>query len=140
MYKIILLASDGTVDARGALDAALALASKFDAELRMLVVLDIPKVPLLLAEVDAAKAQADQRAAYVISHAQQRAQVLHVAFHADVAFGSFDERALEHMNCNPPQLLVVGDSKRRRPVNIGYAGPIGRLLQRAPCSIHLVKT
>jgi nucleotide-binding universal stress UspA family protein len=140
MYKRILLVSDGSVDAKGALEAALALAAQFDAELRMLVVLDLPKMPLLMAEVDAAKAQADQRAAYVISLAQRRAEEAHIAFHADVAIGSFVERTLEYMTNNPPELLVVGDGKRRPLVNIGYTGPIGQLLQSASCSVHLVKT
>jgi nucleotide-binding universal stress UspA family protein len=139
MYKRILLASDDSLDAGGALELALALARGLDAYLEMLVVISLPRSPLLKAEVDDAVADAETRSSYIISVAQRRAEAVHVAFHADMALGDFVERTLAFIDEHRPELLVVGKVGRPVFLDLIFGSAADRLAWRAPCSVHLVK-
>jgi nucleotide-binding universal stress UspA family protein len=139
MYKRILLANDGSLDAGGALAPALALAHGFDAYLEMLVVISLPRLPLLKGEVDDAAVAAKTRSSYIISVAQQRAEAVHVAFHADMVLGDFVERTLGFIDENRPELLVIGKVGRPAFLDLIFGNAVDRLAWRAPCSVHLVK-
>lgn len=139
MYRRILLANDGSMNASGALEPALALAEKFAAELTMLIVAKLPRIPISMGEVDDAKSGAEAKCAYIISAARQRAEVAQVAFHGEIALGSFVERTLAFLHDHPAELLVVaGGKSATRPVP--SSGAIDRLVHLAPCSVHLVKS
>ena len=139
MYKRILLASDDSLDAGGALEPALALARGLDAYLEMLVVISLPRSPLLKAEVDDAVAAAEIRSSYIISAAQRRAEAAHVAFHGDLALGGFVDRTLEFIDQNRPELLVISKVGRPAFLDLLFWGAADRLAWRASCSVHLVK-
>jgi nucleotide-binding universal stress UspA family protein len=139
MYKRILLASDGSMDAGGALEPALALARGLSADLQMLVVMSLPRSPLLKAEVDDAVAAAETRFSYIMSVAQRRAEVVHVAFQGDLALGGFIERTLAFIDEKRPDLLVIGKVGRPLLLDVIFGSKADSLAWRAPCSVHLVK-
>jgi nucleotide-binding universal stress UspA family protein len=139
MYKNILLASDGSIDAGGALEPAIAFANHFGAELTVLVVMALPYLPILTAEVDAAKAAADIKSSYIISVAQQRANAAHVAFHADTLVGPFVERVLEFITHHPTELLILGKIGHSSILDSIFPTAVESLVRRLSCSVHLVR-
>jgi nucleotide-binding universal stress UspA family protein len=140
MYKKILLASDGSLDAGGALEPALALTHGLSADLQMLVVMSLPRSPLLKAEVDDAVAAAETRFSYVMSIAQRRAETAQISFHGDLALGGFVERTLAFIDEKCPDLLVIGKVGRPVLLDVIFGSKADSLAWRAPCSVHIVKT
>ena len=140
MCSRILLANDGSLDARGALQPALALAHGLNANLAMLVVMTLPHSPLLKAEVDDAVQVAETRFSHIASIAQGRADAAHVPFYAEMALGNFIERTLAFIEEHRPDLLVVGQSGDSAFFEALFGNVAERLAWRAPCSVHLVKS
>jgi nucleotide-binding universal stress UspA family protein len=136
MYRKILLANDGSANARGALEPAIALARVFDAKLEMFVVIGLPRIPALMMEVDEARAAAETKSSYIISVAQHRAEAANVTFQSERAIGDFVVRTLAFINKNHHDLLVIGSDQPHTM----FANATDRLLLRAPCSVHLVKS
>lgn len=138
MYRRILLASDGSIDAGGALEPAIALTRCFDAQLKMLIVTRRPHLPILMAEVNEAVSTSRDRASYAISIAERRATSAGIEFQASTLIGPFVQRILEYIDNNPADLLVIG-----KPSQLGILAWIfptasERLIRKLRCSVHFV--
>lgn len=82
MFRKVLLVNSGTLDADGAWEASLALASRFHAELHMVLAEELPRFPISIAEVDHERKALRQRTTYIVSSASTRAAEANVAFEA----------------------------------------------------------
>jgi nucleotide-binding universal stress UspA family protein len=108
MYrKILLVTSDGTTDAGGALGPAIALADRFAAQLHMMVVEEVPHLAVIKGEVDDAKAAEDRRARFLIATARQRAEQAHVSFEPHFVVGHMVEHVIDFVHDNRIDLVVV---------------------------------
>lgn len=136
MYRHLVLANPGSIDAQGALEPALALAATFGAKLTMLVAERPPRFALFLKDVDDALAALDTRSNYVVAHAQDRAVSLGVVFNAHRAVGDLAPSVLRFLARTPADLLVIGG---RRGGIASWLGGAGRLFREAPCALHVVR-
>lgn len=87
MFRKVLLVSSGTLDADSASEAALALASRVDAELHMVFVEGLPRFPISIGEVDHEREALRQRTTYIVSSASARAAEATVTFEAHIVVG-----------------------------------------------------
>ena len=139
MYRSILLANHGSIDADGALGPALALASHFDAELHMLLVMTLHRLPTTMSEVKEEKSEADQRGAYIVASAERHAAEMGVKFQAHMTTGRLVERIAAFVNDNQVDLLVVGAITCSPLDSIFLGDPVCRLLRAVPCAVHILK-
>ncbi len=139
MYRRILLVSDGTPEADGALEAAIALASRFGAELHMILVEELPRFAVTIAEVDGEKQVADRRAAFVITSAERRAREAKVAFRSHVVVGHMIDHVLDFVNEHQIDLLVVAFRAPSNALSLFLTNRTERLIRLAPCDVHVVK-
>lgn len=139
MYKKILLANSGSIEADGAFEPSLTLASRFGAELHMLLIEELPRFPLTIAEVVGEKRATDQRCAYIVASAQRCAKEARVNFRAHVVVGRFIGKIVEFVAENEIDLLVVGPSKRLPGGHFLFGDSSYRLLRSVPCAVHFVK-
>lgn len=138
MYRRILLANEGTIEANGAFEPSLALASRFDAQLHMLLVEELPRFPVTIGEVVGEKRAADQRSAYIVASAQRRAKEAGIKFRSHVVVGRMIERVIAFVNENQIDLLVIGLTRYSRFYPF-FGNAAERLIWLAPCTVHVVK-
>jgi nucleotide-binding universal stress UspA family protein len=108
MYRRILLVNEGTIEANGAFEPSLILANCFDAELHMILVEELSRLPVTISEVEGEKSAADRRSAYIVASAQRRAKEARVKLRSHVVIGRTIERVIAFVNENQIDLLVVG--------------------------------
>ena len=134
MYRRILLVNEGTLDANGAFELSLLLASRFDAELHMILVEELSRFPVTIGEVVGEKRAADQRSAYIVASVQRRAKEANVKFRSHVVIGRLIDRVIEFVNENQIDLLVLG---RKNDSRVPF--PFLRSFSRTPHPIGAVR-
>jgi nucleotide-binding universal stress UspA family protein len=139
MYRKILLANEGTIEANGAFGPSLVLASRFDAELHMILVEELPRFPVTISEVVGEKRAADSRSAYIVASAQRRATEARVKFRAHVVIGRMIDRVIAFVNENQIDLLVIGLKKPLHRWHFFVGNAPEQLIRLAPCAVHVVK-
>jgi nucleotide-binding universal stress UspA family protein len=139
MYRRILTVNDGSPGAARALDAAFKLASLFGAALYMIMTEELPLFPITMGEVDAEKLAADQRFTLQAEAALRRAVHAQVEFHSQVVVGRLIERAMDCINHDHIDLLVLADLRRSPILEFIFGDTTERLRRAAPCPTHLVK-
>ena len=139
MYRKILLANNGTLDASGAFEPSLVLASRFNAELHMLLVEELPRYPATISEVVGEKRAADRRFAYIVAVAQRRAKEARIKFRSHVVVGSMIDRVIAFVDENQVDLLVVGLAGYSRFSQFFFGNMAEQLVRLAPCAVHVVK-
>jgi len=136
MYRHLVLANPGSINAQGALEPALALAGAFGARLTMIVVERPPRFALFLRDIDDACAAIDTRSNFIITHAQERAVRLDIAFDARRVVGDLAPCVLRFLAQTPADLLVIA---RKSTTLASWVGGAGRLFREAPCALHVVR-
>jgi nucleotide-binding universal stress UspA family protein len=139
MYRRILLANRGSVEADGAFEPSLVLARRFNAELHMILVEELSRFPVSITEVVGEKREADRRCAFIVASAQRRAKQALVKFRTHVVVGRFVERIVEFVNENQIDLVVVGQIDRARLDELLFGDATQRLIRLARCAVHVVK-
>lgn len=139
MYRKILLANRGSLEADGAFEPSLVLASRLGAELHMLLVEELSRLPATITEVVGEKREADHRCAFIVASAQRRAKQAGVKFRAHVVVGRFVERVVEFVNENQIDLLVVGLNRQTPLDDLLFGNGTQRLIRHVPCAVHVVK-
>jgi nucleotide-binding universal stress UspA family protein len=136
MYRHLVLANPGSINAQGALEPALALAAAFGAKLTMLVVERPPRFALFLKDIDDACAAIDTRSNFIIAHAQERAVSLDIGFDARRVVGDLAPCVLRFLAQTPADLLVIGSKGATLASSVSGAG---RLFREVPCALHVVR-
>jgi nucleotide-binding universal stress UspA family protein len=139
MYRRILLANRGTVEADGALEPSLVLARRFSAELHMLLIEELPRFPVSITEVVGEKREADRRCAFIVASAQRRAKEAQIKFRSHVVVGRFVERIVKFVNENQIDLLVIGLIESSLLDGCLFGDATLRLVRLTPCAVHVVK-
>ncbi|MBS0222525.1 MAG: universal stress protein [Proteobacteria bacterium] len=101
------LASDGTVDASGALEPALALADRLGAELYMVLAQELQRFPRTMGDIDDERRATDQRSTFVVASAQQHAQEANVRFRPHVIVGRTVDRVIQCVSDNKINLMIA---------------------------------
>jgi nucleotide-binding universal stress UspA family protein len=139
MFRKILLANSGNLDADGAFEASLALARRFDAELHMAIVEELSRFPISIGEVDDEREGIRQRTTYIISSATGRAAAASVTLQPHVVLGRMLSGVLSiaaEIRCD---LLIVGTKSRPRFSDMFYGHFSERLTRAVTCPVLLIK-
>lgn len=139
MYRRILIANRGSLDADGALEPSLTLARLLGAELHMLFVEELSRFPVTIAEVTAEKREAGRQAAFIIASVQRRTQDAKIQFFSHVVIGRFVERVVDFVTANQIDLLIIGSINRSWIEAFFVGDTIQRLIEQVPCALHIVK-
>jgi nucleotide-binding universal stress UspA family protein len=138
MFRKVLLVNSGTLDADGAWDAALALASRFHAELHMVLVEELPRFPISIGEVDHEREVLRQRTTYIVSSASTRAAEASVAFEAHIVVGRLVPGVLSTATETQCDLLVVGAKGRTILSDLIYGRPGEQLSRAVACPVLMI--
>jgi len=139
MYSKILIASDGSAGATKALEAALVVAQRFKAELHLLCVEELPRLPAIVDEVVEEKQEANHRFHKVVTAARAKAKGQGVRLETHVVAGHAVPRIVEFIERHGFDLLVVGFMGHSALYNRLIGSTTDRVVELAPCPVLVVK-
>jgi nucleotide-binding universal stress UspA family protein len=139
MYKKILIANDGSEGAARALDAAMTLAKRFKAELYMISVEELPRLPASVGEIIEEKRDANHRFAKVVATARAQCKNRRVKLSAHIVAGHPVPSIVEFVERNGIDLLVIGYMGHSALYNRLIGSTTDRLVELAPCAVFVVK-
>jgi nucleotide-binding universal stress UspA family protein len=139
MYKRILIANDGSAGAAKALTAAIAFAKTIQAELHMISVEELPRLPDSIEEVTEERQAAGHRFEKVIHRAQAEAKTHDVKLRAHVVAGHAVPSIVDFIERDGFDLLVIGYMGHSALYNRIIGGTTDRLVELAPCAVLVVK-
>lgn len=139
MYKRILIANDGSAGAAKALTAAIALAKTMQAELHMISVEELPRLPDSIEEVTAERQAAGHRFERVIHRSQAEAKAQDIKLRAHVVAGHAVPSIVDFIERDGFDLLVIGYMGHSALYNRIIGGTTDRLVELAPCAVLVVK-
>jgi nucleotide-binding universal stress UspA family protein len=139
MFKKILAANDGSPGAFAALKAAIDLAVKCGAELHMISVEEIPRLPATIDEVEGEREEAEHRLLPVIKRSRQLAALQGLSLETHLAPGHPVPTIVEFVRTHGFDLLVVGFMGHTALYNRLIGSTTDRLVDHAPCAVLVVK-
>jgi len=139
MYKRILIANDGSAGASKALTTAIALAKTTKAELHMISVEELPRLPDSIEEVTEERQAAGHRFEKMIHRAQGEAKAQDIKLRAHVVVGHAVPSIVDFVERDGFDLLIVGYMGHSALYNRIIGGTTDRLVELAPCAVLVVK-
>jgi len=139
MYKKILVANDGSENAKKALSKGIGLAKCFGAELHMICVEEHLPHYAATVEVLEEKAEEDSYFAQVVREAKAQAASESVPLHAVIVPGHEVETTVKYVEAHGIDLLVIGFMGHSRVLGRIMGGSASNLTRLAPCSVLVVK-
>jgi nucleotide-binding universal stress UspA family protein len=139
MYRKILVANEGSEGAFKALAAAFNLALRYDSELHMITVEEIPRFPGSIDEVEGEIESADRRFAPVIAKSREMAAAQGLALHCHVLPGHAVSTIVEFCLERKFDVLVTGFMGHSALYNRIIGSTTDRLVDLAPCTVIVVK-
>src|SRR5579871_1524833 len=135
MYKRILIANDGSAGAKKALDAAIGLAKSFRAELHMISVEELPRLPASIDEVIEEEREAARQFAEVVDVAHVAAKARRMKLNVHIVAGHPVTTIVAFVEREAIDLLVVGYMGHSALYNRLIGSTTDRLVELAPCHV-----
>jgi nucleotide-binding universal stress UspA family protein len=139
MYKRILIANDGSEGAAKALNSAIGFAKRFKAELHMVSVEELPRLPASVDEVVEEKREANHRFTKVVAAAGARARAHRVKLNPHIVAGHPVPSIVACVERQGIDLLVIGFMGHSALYNRLIGSTTDRLVELAPCPVFVVK-
>ena len=140
MFNKILVANDGSDGGLKALDAALDLASRLNANLHMVSVEeDLPRHALTIGEVKEEKETEDSYFGQLADQCKRRAALRCVTLTCSIIAGHEVKAIIDFARQGSYNLLVVGFTGHSRIYDHIWGGTSQNLTRLAPCSVLVVK-
>jgi len=139
MYRRLLVANDGSAGAGKALGAAIALAKILQAELHMISVEELPRLPESIEEVVEERQAAGHRFEKIIHHAQAQAKMQDIKLRAHVVAGHAVSSIVDFIERDGFDLLVIGYMGHSALYNRVIGSTTDRLVELAPCAVLVIK-
>jgi len=139
MFKRILIANDGSEGASRALSGAIRVAKRFQAELHMISVEELPRYPETIGEVIEQREEENHRFEPVIVQAKEQAQAEGLALVTHVVVGHAVPSIVDFVEQQRFDLLVVGYMGHSALYNRLIGSTTDRLVELAPCAVLVIK-
>jgi nucleotide-binding universal stress UspA family protein len=139
MFRKILVANEGSEGAFKALKAAFNLARRYQADLHMITVEEIPRYPGSIDEVEGEIESADRRFAPVIAKSKAMAEEEGLTLHCHVLPGHAVSTIVEFCRERKFDLLITGFMGHSALYNRIIGSTTDRLVDLAPCTVTVVK-
>lgn len=140
MFRKILVANDGSEGAKKALQAAVDLAKRYEAELHEICVEEkLPHYAATVGEVEEAKQEAADYFRRVIREAEQAALTQGVQLTSHVVPGHEVETVVTFAKDRGMDLLVIGFMGHSKIFGRIWGSTSQNLTKLAPCSVLVVK-
>jgi nucleotide-binding universal stress UspA family protein len=140
MFHQILVAHDGSDNARKAFDAAVQLAARLGAHLRMICVEEeIPRHAEVIDELREEKDRADSYFGQLAEHCRTRAAMHSVDLETVIAPGHAVKVIGDFVQQNSIDLLVIGFTGHSRIYEHIWGGTAHNLTSTVPCNVLVVK-
>jgi nucleotide-binding universal stress UspA family protein len=139
MFKLIVLANDGSDGGRKALALACDLAKLHNATLHMISVEELPDFPASIDEVVETKEAENHKFHAVLEAARKLAEAKGVALQAEVVASHAAATIVERVKALKADLLVVGFMGHSALYERIIGGTADRLVRLAPCPVLVVK-
>lgn len=139
LFRRILAANDGSENAFKALGAACDLAARYQAELHVILVEEVPALPLSVSEVQETKGAEDKLVRAHIKRAESIAQRAGVAIQSHVYTGHVVRNVVDFANDNGFDLLVIGATGRAAFYEQMLGTRADRIAHLARCPVLIVR-
>jgi nucleotide-binding universal stress UspA family protein len=138
-FQRILAANDGSENAFKALGAACDLAAKYQAELHVILVEEVPALPLTLSEVQDVKASEDRQVRTHIKRSESIAARAGVAVECHVFTGHVVRNVVDFATDNGFDLLVIGATGHAAFYEQMMGTRADRIAHMARCPVLIVR-
>jgi len=139
MLKRILIANDGSENAFKALAFACDLAVKYQAELHLILVEEVPSLPQSVAEVEEAKDLGDKLVRANIKRAEQVAARSNVKIAHHVFAGHVVRNIVDFANDNAFDIVVIGATGKAGFYEQMLGTRADRIAHLAKCPVLIVR-
>lgn len=139
MFSRILAANDGSENAFKALGTACDLAAKYQAELHVILVEEVPALPLSLSEVQEVKGAEDKQVRAHIKRAEIMASRAGVTLECHVFTGHVVRNVVDFANDNAFDLLVIGATGHAAFYEQMMGTRADRIAHMAHCPVLIVR-
>jgi nucleotide-binding universal stress UspA family protein len=139
MYKKLLIANDGSPSAAVALSTAIWLTKRFDAELHMICVQELPQFATSIDEVIEEKQEGDHLLQPVATRAEAQAVAEGLKLRTHVVVGHVVATIVDFVEREGFDLLIVGFMGHSSLYNRLIGSTSDRLVELAPCAVIVVK-
>lgn len=140
MFRKILVGNDGSEGAKKALQAAIDLAKRYDAELHAICIEEhLPHYAATIGEVVEAKQEATDYFRQVTRDAELVAEAHGIRLTSHVVPGHVVETIVQFVKDRSFDLLVIGFMGHSRIFDHIWGGTSQNLTRLAPCSVLVVK-
>lgn len=139
MFSKIAVAHDGSAGAAKAFSAAVTMAAQNQAELHMISVEEMPRIPATIGELREEDSEIRKTFDRLGSHCRAEAKKENISFAAHVVRGHAVLKICEFVQANGCDLLIVGYMGHSALYNRMIGSTIDRLVEHAPCAVLVVK-
>ena len=139
MFRKILIANDGSDGAFKALAAAIDIAERYQSDLHMVCVEELPRFPTTVDEVVEEREEEGRRFAKVIARAQAAAKAKRLKLKSHVVAGHAVPAIINCVTEHGIDLLVVGFMGHSSLYNRIIGSTADRLVEHAPCTVLVAK-
>jgi nucleotide-binding universal stress UspA family protein len=139
VFKKVLVANDGSDGGWQALSTAIDIAALSDAPIHMIAVEELSIAPVTIADVRREKMDADRALGPVIKQAKMRAHRAGATLHTHVVVGDPVRTISAFVEEGGFDLLVIGFKHHSALFERLVGGTSERLVERAPCSVLIIK-
>jgi len=139
MHKKMLVALDGSPGSLRALEEALDLATRYEADFHTICVEELPRYPGVVGEVVEEKEPANGRLGELVARARELGSEKGVRAHCHVIVGDEVRSVAEFIKVNGTDLLVVGLMGHSALSDRVMGSTCQSLVRLAPCSVLGVK-
>jgi nucleotide-binding universal stress UspA family protein len=139
MYRMILIANDGSQGAAAALATAIGTARKWEAALHMICVEELPRFPTSLDQIAEERQEGRRFFERVVEQARRQAKASGVKLEVHVVAGHAVPCIVDFVEKGEFDLLVIGYMGHSAIYNRLIGGTTDRLVELAPCQVLVVK-
>jgi nucleotide-binding universal stress UspA family protein len=139
VFRRILAANDGSENAFKALETACDLAGKYQAELHVIFVEEMPALPLTLSEVQDVKISEDRQVRVHIKRSETIAARAGIALASHVFTGHVVRNVVDFANDNAFDLLVIGATGHAAFYEQMMGTRADRIAHLARCPVLIVR-
>lgn len=139
MFKKILLAYDGSENAKKALNVGISLSKQYEAKLCAISVVHLPDYGATVGEVEEAKNEGKEYYEKLLDEASKKASQAGVELERKVVFGHPADTIISYAGSQNIDLIVMGPRGISNIQKFLLGSVSNKVVHHSPCNVMLVK-
>ena len=139
MFKKILLAYDGSENAKKALSVGISLSKKYEAQLSALSVVHLPDYGATVGEIEEAKNEGKDYYEKLLDEADKKARQEGIELEKKVLFGHPADTIINYAASQNIDLIIIGPRGMSNIQKFLLGSVSSKVVHYSPCKVMLIK-